>query len=170
MLPFARLMLFLIALPIALACAGAPGSTDSKVTAGKEANAATKKSGPPQFTRGNGDANWIVTEGTSRSGATLTFPEVQINGNGWLVLHPFKNGKPVGEVYVGVTYLEDGQSQNVEITVDTEPAAGEMFIVMLHRDVNENREFDFIFVDEYNVLDKAVFEGSKMIAHAIAAP
>ena len=45
-----------------------------------------------------------------------------------------------------------------------------MFLVMLHRDVNENREFDFVFVDERNVSDKAVFEGAKMIAHPIAAP
>ena len=47
---------------------------------------------------------------------------------------------------------------------------GEMFIVMLHRDVNENQAFDFVFVDAVNVLDKAVFEGRTMIAHAIPAP
>ncbi len=45
-----------------------------------------------------------------------------------------------------------------------------MFIVMLHRDVNENQVFDFVFVDERNVLDKAVFESTKMIAHPFAAP
>jgi hypothetical protein len=54
--------------------------------------------------------------------------------------------------------------------VDFDPAAGDMFLVMLHRDVNENREFDFVFVDERNVVDAAVFEGTKMIAHPIAAP
>ncbi|MCZ6641409.1 MAG: hypothetical protein O7F71_07525 [Gammaproteobacteria bacterium] len=57
-----------------------------------------------------------------------------------------------------------------QITVDSEPASGDMFIVMLHRDVNENQEFDFVFVDEVNVLDKAVFEGTKMIAHRYATP
>jgi hypothetical protein len=41
---------------------------------------------------------------------------------------------------------------------------------MLHRDVNENKTFDFVFVDERNVLDKAVFEGTKMIGHPFAAP
>ena len=40
----------------------------------------------------------------------------------------------------------------------------------LHRDVNENEEFDFVFVDEHHVLDKAVFEGDKMIGHAVPAP
>ena len=58
-------------------------------------------------------------------------------------MHPFKDGEPVGDIYVGSTYIEDGEN----------------------RDVNENKEFDFVFVDERNVLDKAVFEGTKMIAH-----
>ena len=124
----------------------------------------------PQIQLGNGAANWIVTEGVTRSGATFTFREVQIDGDGWLVMHPFENGKPVGAVYVGATYIEDGANREVAITVDEEPAPGTMFLVMLHLDVNGNREFDFVFVDERNVLDKAVFEGTTMIAHAIAAP
>ena len=138
--------------------------------------ACTESSEPPPVTAnsevvlGNGAANWIVTDGFTRRGATFTFPEVRIDGNGWLVMHPFEDGKPVGEIYVGSTFIESGTNQNVEITVDEEPVPGAMFIVMLHSDVNENQEFDFVFVDERNVLDKAVFEGSKMIAHAIAAP
>jgi len=123
-----------------------------------------------KVTLGNGEANWIIVEGASRDHATLSFREVHIDGNGWLVMHPFKDGKPVGEIYVGATYVESGDNQNVKITVDPEPTTGDMFIVMLHRDVNENQEFDFVFVDEVNVLDKAVFEGTKMIAHAIQAP
>ncbi len=125
---------------------------------------------PAGLTTGNGESNWIVVEGVERDGATFTFEEVAIDGNGWLVLHPFENGKPVGEIYVGATYLESGRTRNVEISIEEPPDPGEMFIVMLHRDVNENREFDFVFVDERNVLDKAVFEGTTMIAHPIAAP
>ncbi len=124
----------------------------------------------PAVTTGNGEANWIVTEGATRDGATFSFREVRIDGNGWLVMHPFKDGKPVGDVYVGATYLEDGENRDVAITVDSVPEPGEMFIVMLHRDVNENQVFDFVFVDERNVLDKAVFEGTMMIAHPFAAP
>ena len=125
---------------------------------------------PPKITMGNGDSNWIVLDGATRDGATLQFREVQIDGNGWLVMHPFKDGKPVGDVYVGASYVKDGKNENVSITVDPEPSTGDMFIVMLHRDVNENKEFDFVFVDERNVLDKAVFEGTKMIGHAWPAP
>ena len=124
----------------------------------------------PQITFGNGDANWIVIDGMTRTGSTLTFSEVQIDGNGWLVLHPFEGGKPVGEIYVGSTYLGNGANQDVDITVESGIEPGDMFLVMLHRDVNENQKFDFVFVDDRNVLDKAVFEGTRMIAHPIAAP
>jgi 16S rRNA G966 N2-methylase RsmD len=41
---------------------------------------------------------------------------------------------------------------------------------MLHRDVNENKVFDFVFVDPPHVLDRAVFEGNKMIALVFQAP
>ena len=125
---------------------------------------------PAAISLGNGSKNWIVTEGVTRTGATFTFREVKIDDAGWLVMHPFKDGSPVGEVYVGATYLPAGTSRNVEITVDEAPTTGTMFIVMLHSDVNDDQKFDFVFVDERNVLDKAVFEGTTMIAHPIAAP
>lgn len=124
----------------------------------------------PQMTIGNGEDNWIITEGATRDGATFTFPEVHIAGNGWLVMHPFEDGKPNGDIYVGHTYVGKGTNKDVEITVDNEPDAGEMFIVMLHSDVNEDKIFDFVFVNEREVADKAVFEGTKMIAHAYPTP
>jgi hypothetical protein len=95
----------------------------------------------------DGEKNWILVEGATRAGATFTFAEVHIDGNGWLVMHPFEDGKPNGDIYVGATYVHDGDNRSVEITLDHEPATGDMFIVMLHRDVNENQEFDFVFVD-----------------------
>ena len=124
----------------------------------------------PKITLGNGDANWIVVEGATRNGATFTFSEVNIAKNGWLVMHGYKDGKAVGESYVGATFVNAGQNMDVQIKVDSKPQAGDLFVVMLHSDVNDNQEFDFVFVDAVNVLDKAVFEGSKMIAHHIAAP
>jgi len=124
----------------------------------------------PNFTMGNGEANWIMTEGATRNGVRFTFPAVRIDGNGWLVMHPFRDGKPVGDVYVGATYVQNGENRDVAVIVDGSPSAGDMFIVMLHRDVNENETFDFVFVDERNVVDKAVFEGSQMIGVAFAAP
>ena len=124
----------------------------------------------PQMTMGNGAKNWISVDDVTRNQSTLTFSEVQIDGNGWLVIHPFENGAPNGDKYVALTYLQDGKNLNVDIDVYKGLNAGEMFIVMLHRDGNENKVLDFVFVDDQNVMDRAVFEGSKMIGHAIAAP
>ncbi len=124
----------------------------------------------PQRSIGNGASNWITVEDVTRDEGTLTFSEVQINGNGWLVIHPFEEGAPNGDKYVAATFLEDGKNLDVDIQVYKGLTSGEMFIVMLHRDSNENMVFDFVFVDEINVMDRAVFEGSTMIGHAIAAP
>ncbi len=129
-----------------------------------------QSSATPQVSIGNGDKNWITTEGVRRVDGTLTFSEVQIDGNGWLVIHPFENGAPNGDKYVASTYLKDGTNSNVSIKVHKGLESGEMFIVMLHRDVNENQVLDFVFVDDRNVMDTAVFEGSTMIGHAIPAP
>ena len=121
---------------------------------------------------GKSDTEWEVhiTDNAVRSGATLSFPEVQIDGAGWLVLHPFENGRPNGNVVAGYAAVDDGTSRNVEVTLDAEPATGDMFIVMLHSDANGNGEFDFVFVNEREVVDKAVFEGNTMIGHAYAVP
>lgn len=129
-----------------------------------------EKEAAPQISLGNGEKNWIVTEGVQRSDATLTFAEVHINGNGWLVMHPFEDGKPNGDKYVAASYVEDGTNTDVDILVHKGIESGEKFIVMLHRDVNENKVLDFVFVDDRNVMDTAVFEGTTMIAHVIAAP
>ena len=119
---------------------------------------------------GNGAKNWITVEDVTRNQGTLTFSEVQIDGNGWLVIHPFEEGAINGDKYVASTYLEDGKNLNVEIKVHKGLSSGEMFFVMLHRDSNENRVLDFVFVDEQNVMDRAVLEAGTLIGHAIAAP
>ena len=122
------------------------------------------------MTMGNGDSNWITVDAMQRDGNTLTFGEVKIAGDGWLVIHPFQDGRPNGDRVVGVTRLEDGSNTDVRIEVPKGLEAGERMIVMLHRDSNDNGDFDFIFVDDRNVMDRAVFEGTKMIGHVVAAP
>ena len=143
------------------------GSTDAT-----DATNATAAAAAAKISFANGEANWIVTEGLSRNGRNITFKEARIDGNGWLVLHPFKDGKPNGAIHVGASYLRDGLNRDITIamTQEAEPQPGEMFLVMLHSDVNEDQVFDFVFVDERNVLDKAVFEGTIMIAHVFPAP
>ena len=123
-----------------------------------------------QFSMGNGESNWIVTEDAMRAGDTLTFPEVNIAQNGWLVMHPFEDGKPNGDKYVAAAFVTKGKNSNVPIEVYKGIETGEQFIVMLHNDSNSNEIFDFVFVDDTNVMDRAVFEGSKMIGHVFVAP
>ncbi|MFK8048382.1 MAG: hypothetical protein AB8B81_08115 [Halioglobus sp.] len=125
---------------------------------------------PEAFSMGNGENNWIQTAGATRDGKVITYPEVHIDGNGWLVMHPFENGAPNGDKYVAYTFVESGTSKDVEIEVLKGVETGEMFIVMLHRDLNENGVLDFIFIDDTNVQDRAVFEGPRMIGHAVPAP
>jgi len=124
---------------------------------------------PPrdQITMGNGQENIITTENFQQDGATFTFEKVKIVGNGWLVMHPFKDGKPVPTVYVGATYVKHGVNKKVKITVQDEPTSEEQYILMLHWDVDQDKEFDF--GDGITVLDAPVFEGNQMVAFPFKA-
>ena len=146
----------------------------------------------PTLTLGNGEKNWISLEGLERSadttfieqritsadsasrrgdGATLTFSEVHIEGDGWLVLHPFMDGKPNGVWVAGYSFVESGTNKDVSVTLNPAPKPGTMLLVMLHSDTNKDGVFDFVFVEDgVNVEDRAVFEGSRMVAHIFPAP
>lgn len=147
----------------------------------------------PQITMGNGAANMIETAGlsrqkvksaisrvsvdgaelsTMRANATmLTFPKVTIAKAGWIVLHPVIDGRPDGDIVSGFAYLNPGTSENVAVKIQHPTSAGDKFLVMLHRDVDSDRVFDFVFVEDgINVEDTAVFEDSRMIAHLISLP
>ncbi|MEP0391312.1 MAG: hypothetical protein ABJ205_13960 [Erythrobacter sp.] len=146
----------------------------------------------PALTLGNGEENWIKVESVSRSAdatyteqritsannavrrgdsATLTFSEVQIEGDGWLVIHPFIDGKPNGDWVAGYSFVESGTNKDVAVTLNPAPEPGAMLLVMLHSDANSDGVFDFVFVEDgINVEDRAVFEDSRMIAHVFAAP
>ena len=123
-----------------------------------------------QITLANGIENWIIIDDMQRDQSQLLFKEVNIEADGWLVLHPFKEGRPNGDIYVGASFLEAGINKDVTVTIDENAAEQEQFLVMLHGDVNHNQEFDFVFVDERNVVDRAVFEGNTMIAHILTVP
>lgn len=121
-----------------------------------------------QITLGNGENSAIMLDGATRNGATFVIPTVRIDQNGFLVMHPFRDGNPVGNEYVGAVPVPEGTTHNVRITIDEAPETGEMFIVMLHYDMNDDRVFDFN--DGITVPDAPVFEDSRMIAHRYAAP
>ncbi|MFK8052575.1 MAG: hypothetical protein AB8F65_06345 [Woeseiaceae bacterium] len=127
-------------------------------------------SGEPAVSLGNGELNWIIVDDIRRDGETFTVSEVLIDKPGWLVIHRFKDGKPFGDDYVAASYLNAGTNLDVSLSLPEAPEPGTPFLIMLHSDVNENQAFDFVFVDERNVLDKAVFEGSTMISQIFKTP
>ncbi|CAK9039448.1 ATPase [Durusdinium trenchii] len=122
----------------------------------------------PQIKTGNGVNNYIVLEEAARDGATFTFRKVAIERQGFLVFHPFENGAPVPTVYVGVEPLAAGVHEDVSITINEAPETGEMFVVMLHYDMNEDGVFDFN--DGVDVPDAPVFEGDTLVALRFVAP
>lgn len=123
---------------------------------------------PSQITLGNGERNNVALKGSTRMGAVFTFPNVNLDKAGFLVMHPFKDGKPVQTEYVGATPLSAGAHTDVDITVSSSPQTGDNFIVMLHYDVNEDGIFDFN--DGVTVPDSPVFEGTRMVAMRYTAP
>ena len=155
--------------------------------------AAQEEPARPQITLGNGSANAIQVEGLTRQDeeqafsevrvdgsnvstlrantTAVTFPQVTIEKPGWLVLHPVIDGRPDGDIVSGFSYLDAGQNDDVTIRIGHPAQAGDKFLVMLHSDVDRDRVFDFVFVEDgINVEDRAVFEGTRMIAHLIQLP
>lgn len=163
------------------------------VTATSFGSSLARNAPPPQITMGNGERNAIEVDNlireagkktvsnvrihgqgvsTYRMNSTgITFPKVTIENPGWIVLHPIIDGKPNGDIVSGFTYLSAGQNENVTIDMFHPAYAGSKYLVMLHNDVDDDRVFDFVFVEDgINVEDRAVFEGTRMIAHFISLP
>lgn len=160
------------------------------------ASGATAQEAPPaapQITLGNGERNAIETEGLAKTesvtqfseyrvdgegisafrgdSVALTFPQVMIEKPGFLVAHPVMDGRPNGDVVSGFTYLDAGVNEDVTLRLNTPADAGRMFLVMLHSDVDNDRVLDFVFVEDgINVEDRAVFEGTTMVAHIVVVP
>lgn len=117
---------------------------------------------------GNGDDNAIEMDGVERVGPTFIIPSVTAATDSFLVLHPFKDGKPVRVDYVAAMPVKAGETKDVHITAENAPETGEPYILMLHRDVNKDGVFDF--GDGVTVSDAPIFEGYTMIAAKISAP
>ncbi|MEM7700598.1 MAG: hypothetical protein AAF251_01540 [Pseudomonadota bacterium] len=146
-----------------------------------------------QITLGNGERNAIEVEGLSKAegvshfsevrvdgeavfsfrgdSVALTFPKVTVEKPSFLVLHPVMDGRPNGDVVSGFAYVDAGTSEDVTVRLNTPADAGRQFLVMLHNDIDNDRVLDFVFVEDgINVEDRAVFEGTRMVAHIVAVP
>ena len=154
---------------------------------------AQETSAPPQITMGDGERNSIQVEGLMRENGVhqfaeirldgaeastfradsviLTFPKVMNEHASFLVLHPVMDGRPNGDMVSGFTYLPAGTHENVKLPMDHPADSGRKFLVMLHKDVDDDRTLDFVFVEDgVNVEDTAVFEGTHMIAKIFEVP
>jgi len=140
--------------------------SDQSVT--KTAIGESEKIDHSKIVTGNGENNFIILEGASRDGSTFTFSVVTIDKDGFLVMHPFKDGKPVQTEYVGAVPIAAGTHKDVSIRIDTLPVAGDNFIVMLHYDMNTDKIFDFN--DGVTVPDAPVFEGHTLVALRYTVP
>lgn len=123
---------------------------------------------PPQIVLGNGEYNKVQLQGATRNGSVMTFPSVTIARDGFVVMHPFRDEKPVRNEYVGATLVRAGTTSNVTVDVGAVPQTGQNFIVMLHNDMNSDGVFDF--GDGVTVPDEPTFEGNRLVALPFAAP
>lgn len=118
----------------------------------------------------NGKKNFIIAAGVARKADLFAFAKVQSENNGFVVLYRIVDGVPQGDTYVGATYVPKGTTNDVVVKVNYVPVKGEHLVVMLHRDNNENKQFDFVFDDAGKVKDAVVVENNKMVARIFAAP
>jgi len=160
-----RNIITILSLGLVVACSDQSGN---KAPAGKSTKTEAPKMDHSKIVTGNGENNFIILEGASRDGSSFTFPEVTIDKDGFLVMHPFKDGKPVQTEYVGAVPVAAGTHKDVSITIDTPPNTGDNFIVMLHYDMNTDKIFDFN--DGVTVPDAPVFEGHTLVALRYVAP
>jgi len=121
-----------------------------------------------QIVTGNGEHNYITLDGAFRTGDQFTFPEVTLSKDGFLVFHPFRDGAPVQTEYVAAKALPAGSHIDVTIDVTDNPQTGDMYIVMLHYDMNRDGVFDFN--DGVDVPDAPVFEGRTLVALRYETP
>ena len=172
-LSFSALGLSALGLSFLAACSAqtqpeTAAETASKAAATAEAKTDTSKMDHSKIVTGNGKNNFIILDGAIRNEATFTFPEVTLDKDGFLVMHPFKDGKPVQTEYVGAVPIAAGSHKDVSVTIDTPTKSGDNFIVMLHYDMNRDKIFDFN--DGITVPDAPVFEGHTLVALRYTAP
>ncbi|WP_227370768.1 hypothetical protein [Halomonas sp. M20] len=78
------------------------------------------------------------------AGDEITVDSVTSNGPGFVVIHASDaEGKPIAPQSIGHQQVEDGQQQDVEVSLDEETQSGDKVFVMLHEDTGEEGEYEF---------------------------
>jgi hypothetical protein len=98
-----------------------------------------------------------ITASAQPAGATLIIDEVTIDGDGWLVIHAMKDGKPVVPGSIGRVALKAGTSKSLTVTLDAPVASGDVVLTMLHADKGAMGTYEFPGAD------KPVMSGGKPV-------
>ncbi len=85
----------------------------------------------------------ITLKGATFKGDTVTFPQVMMDKDGWLVIHAMKDGAPVLPSSLGSTFVPAGPSMNVAVDINEKVMKGTDYLVMLHYETNGNGTYDF---------------------------
>jgi PGF-CTERM protein len=82
----------------------------------------------------------VTFDDQTSNGTTVTVASVTMSDGGFIAIH---NGSASGAVIGHSEYLEAGNSENVEITLDEPLSADGTLVAMPHLDTNNNSEYEF---------------------------
>jgi len=97
-------------------------------------------------------ADEIMTE-MQPAGNTLTVASVNIQNDGWLVVHAMKDGAPVLPGIIGKVAVKAGTTKNVVVELTEATSAGDTVLTMLHVDAGAIGEYEFPGADVPVVAD-----------------
>jgi PGF-CTERM protein len=91
----------------------------------------------------NGTASLAVADQTT-AGETVTVRNATLPDGGFVVVHaPNVSTDPVGSVLGASSYLENGTTENVTVSLTEPLREGTRVVVMAHTDSNDNQVYDF---------------------------
>lgn len=121
----------------------------------------------------NQSAGFTFT-GEGPNTTTVMVERVVVPEGGFVAIHEAENvtgdydpaeNVSVGAVVGNSTYLEPGEHSNVVVEIDGDLEESQTLVAMLHRDTNDNREYDFPEADDPYATDGApVIETAFVIA------
>jgi hypothetical protein len=84
-----------------------------------------------------------ITVTPQPAGNSVTIASVKADSDGWLVIHEIKNGKPVVPESIGYVAVKAGTTENVEVKLNKDVAAGSKILTMLHVDKGATGAYEF---------------------------
>ena len=135
-------------------------ANDTSVNSTAQAGLERAAAGQTGTESGANETVSVTFENQTADGRNVTVAEATLPEGGFAVVH-----NESGEVVGASEYLEAGTHENVTVEVDDPENATDTLVAMLHRDSDENREFEFVVsegavdrpytVDDQPVTDEA---------------